>query len=191
MARYNREERRRDRRDPEPQDAGDFPWQSPPDGASGPQQQSGDQGSVTGPPPAPDSGHSPPPDPSAGRGTSEDFPWQSAGDGTPRQDWDTGAPDPDLRDGAASAPAAPQTQTNGLAIAGFVCSLLMWIPVPYTAPIFWLMALTFSSIGLSRSRRRGAPHKGLAIAGLCISLIGVVFVILLILFFVGFAALGN
>ena len=122
-------------------------------------------------------------------GSPGDFPWQSAAEGDqPPQVWQEPTPDP----GGAMAPGVrPDSQGNPLAITGFVCSLLMWIPIPFTAPIFWLMALTFSSIGLSRSRRRGAPHKGLAIAGLCISLIGVVFVILLILFFVGAAVFSG
>ena len=118
-----------------------------------------------------------------------DFPWQDSGAGDrPPEVWE----EPPQTSERGDAPGGrPDGQGNPLAIAGFVCSLVMWIPIPYTAPLFWLMALTFSSIGLSRARRRGAPHKGLAIAGLCISLIGVVFVILLILFFVGAAFFGE
>ena len=126
------------------------------------------------------------PEPSGSLG---DFPWEdSGGGGQPAQSWEE-PPAEHMGDAVPGRRGAGER--NPLAIAGFVCSLVMWIPVPYTAPIFWLMALTFSSIGLSRSRRRGAPHKGLAIAGLCISLIGVVFVILLILFFVGVAITGE
>ena len=122
-------------------------------------------------------------------GSPGDFPWQDSGAGDqPPEVWE----EPPQTSGQGGGPGGDRDgQGNPLAIAGFVCSLVMWIPIPYTAPIFWLMALTFSSIGLSRARRRGAPHKGLAIAGLCISLIGVVFVILLILFFVGAAFFGD
>lgn len=122
-------------------------------------------------------------------GSLGDFPWEDSGGGDqPPQVWQEPTPDP----GGAVAPGVrPDSPGNPLAITGFVFSLLMWIPIPFTSPVFWLMALTFSSIGLSRSRRRGAPHKGLAIAGLCISLIGVVFVILLILFFVGAAIFSE
>lgn len=68
----------------------------------------------------------------------------------------------------------------------------MWIAliVPYLSFVLWILALTFSSIGLSRSRRLGAPHKGLAIAGLCISLVGVVIVVFFILFLVGAAVVS-
>lgn len=126
---------------------------------------------------------------SGSAGSPGDFPWQDSGAGDqPAEVWEE-PPQTSERGGAPGG--RPDAQGNPLAIAGFVCSLLMWIPIPYTAPIFWLMALTFSSIGLSRARRRGAPHKGLAIAGLCISLIGVVFVILLILFFVGAAVFAG
>lgn len=118
-----------------------------------------------------------------------DFPWQDSGAGNrPPEVWEE-PPQTSERGGAPGG--RPDSQGNPLAIAGFVCSLVMWIPIPYTAPLFWLMALTFSSIGLSRARRRGAPQKGLAIAGLCISLIGVVFVILLILVAVGMAVSGD
>ena len=126
---------------------------------------------------------------SASSGDLGDFPWQDSGAGDrPPEVWEE-PPQPSERSGALGDRL--DAQRNPLAIAGFVCSLVMWIPIPYTAPIFWLMALTFSSIGLSRARRRGAPHKGLAIAGLCISLIGVVFVILLIMFFVGAAIFAE
>lgn len=126
---------------------------------------------------------------SGSSGSPGDFPWQdSAAGDRPAEVWE----EPPRTSGRGGSPGGrPDGQRNPLAIAGFVCSLVMWIPIPFTAPLFWLLAITFSSIGLSRSRRRGAPHKGLAIAGLCISLIGVVFVILLMLFFVGANVLGE
>ncbi len=129
-----------------------------------------------------------PPD-SGSSGSPGDFPWQdSDAADQPPQTWE----EPPPESGGVDAPAVQAGgQGNPMAIAGFVCSLVMWIPIPFTAPLFWLMALTFSSIGLSRARRRGATHKGLAIAGLCISLIGVVFVIVLILFFVGASVFGE
>ena len=80
---------------------------------------------------------------------------------------------------------------NGLAVAGFVLSLVMWIPIPFLNVVLWVLAVTFSSIGLSRANKRGLPHRGLAIAGLCISTAGIVFAILVILAFLGaIAALG-
>ena len=78
-----------------------------------------------------------------------------------------------------------------MAIAGFVLSLVMWIPIPFLNIVLWVLALTFSSIGLSRANKHGLPHRGLAIAGLCISTAGFVFAILVILLFLGaIGALG-
>ena len=79
--------------------------------------------------------------------------------------------------------AAPQVpRTNGLAVAGFVLALcavvIFWLPV--VAQIVWVLGLIFSAIGLSRARK-GYPRRGLAIAGLVVSLAGAV---LAVLFFV-------
>ena len=69
----------------------------------------------------------------------------------------------------------------------------MWIAliIPPLSFVLWILALTFSSIGLSRSRKSGLPHKGLAIAGLCISLVGLVIVVVFILFLVGTAVVST
>lgn len=75
---------------------------------------------------------------------------------------------------------APPAEKNGLGIAGFVLSLIAlffgWIPL--FGWIIWVLGLIFSFIGIFKKPR------GLAIAGLIISIVDV----LLILFF--FAALG-
>lgn len=70
-------------------------------------------------------------------------------------------------------------QGNGLAVAGFVCALLsvvlFWLVVVNF--ILWVLGLVFSAVGLSRSKKLGLPHKGLAIAGLVIALVpGVILV---------------
>ena len=77
-------------------------------------------------------------------------------------------------------PAQPYAQTaarwntdkNGMAIAGFVLSLAAWLfaLAPPLAFILWVLAVVFSGIGLSRAMNEGRPHKGLAIAGLVLSL---------------------
>ena len=80
------------------------------------------------------------------------------------------------------------TSTNGLAIAGFVCSLLTFIP--FAGFVFWVCAVVFSSIGLQRAKR-GAPYKGLAIAGFCISMVALAVCIIIVLAIFGvFAAAG-
>ena len=67
----------------------------------------------------------------------------------------------------------PSAQGNGLAVAGFVCSLLavvlFWFPgVNF---VLWVLGLVFSSVGLNRSNKLNLPHRGLAIAGLVIALV--------------------
>lgn len=125
------------------------------------------------------------PEPSGSLG---EFPWQdSPGTAQPAELWEE---PPAERFGSAARGRPQDGGRNNMAIAGFVLALVMWIPLPGAAGIpnllFWVMALTFSSIGLSRSRKRGLNQKGLAIAGLCLCLIGVVLIIILaILFAVG------
>ncbi len=64
-------------------------------------------------------------------------------------------------------------QKNSMGVAGFVLALVAlltsWIPV--LGWIIWLLGLIFSIIGVTRK------PKGLAIAGLIISLIGVIILI--------------
>ncbi len=76
--------------------------------------------------------------------------------------------------GAAPAPA----QSNGLAIAGFVLSLLG----------FNVIALILSAVGLAQSKKLNGNGKGLAIAGIVISSISVVGFIILLIVLVGGAA---
>lgn len=67
-----------------------------------------------------------------------------------------------------------ENKTNGIGIAGFVLSIvaifLGWIPV--FGWIIWLLGLILSAVGVFKT------PKGLAIAGLVISLIGLLFLIL-------------
>lgn len=76
---------------------------------------------------------------------------------------------------------APVQKTNGMGVAGFIIALLAlflgW--VPFIGWLLWLLGLIFSFIGVFK------PPRGLAIAGLCISLIGVI-----ILIIVSFALAG-
>jgi hypothetical protein len=60
--------------------------------------------------------------------------------------------------GGYGYPIAPQEQKNGFAVAGFVLSLLP------------LLGLIFSILGLSRAAKIGGKGKGLAIAGLVLSI---------------------
>lgn len=67
-----------------------------------------------------------------------------------------------------STPNAPQ-RTNGMAIAGFVCSLLCWP-----------LGLIFSILGMSQtSKDPSQGGRGLAIAGLVISIVCAVITVVL------------
>lgn len=68
---------------------------------------------------------------------------------------------------------APPVQGNGLAVAGFVCSLvsivMFWLPgVNF---ITWVLGIVFSAVGLNRANKQHLPHRGLAISGLVIALV--------------------
>ena len=67
-----------------------------------------------------------------------------------------------------------QKKSNGIGTAGFVLALLglflSW--VPFLGWLLWLLGVVFSAIGVFRVPR------GLAIAGLCISFIGLIILIL-------------
>ncbi|ALU25442.1 hypothetical protein [Myroides odoratimimus] len=82
-------------------------------------------------------------------------------------------------------PVVPEK--NNLGLAGFILSivaiLLFWLP--FINGICWLLGLIFSAIGVFRK------PKGLAIAGLVISLIGVVIFILTLTLFATAAVLGS
>lgn len=60
-----------------------------------------------------------------------------------------------------------ESRTNGFAIAGFVLSFF-----------FWLLGLIFSVIGLNKSKIMNDSGRGLAIAGIVISIISGVIMIL-------------
>lgn len=70
----------------------------------------------------------------------------------------------------------PVPRSNGLGTAGFVLALIAlflgW--VPFLGWIIWLLGLIFSACGMFK------PPRGLAIAGLVISLIGII--LLLVVF---------
>jgi hypothetical protein len=81
--------------------------------------------------------------------------------------------------GGMTSQVAPTS--NGMAIAGMVlaiCAVVVsWLPgVNF---VCWLLGLIFSIVGL-RNANRGAPYRGMAIAGLVISLVGIVSIIILV-----------
>lgn len=81
----------------------------------------------------------------------------------------------------------PQPQ-NGLGTAGFVLGLigLLFSPIPFVGMVAWplvILGLIFSLIGLSRANRRRATNKGLAVAGIVLSLVGLVICVLWVVAF--------
>jgi len=69
-----------------------------------------------------------------------------------------------------------ETHSNGVGTAGFVLALLSvifsWVPILNW--IFWILGLILSFIGVFKR------PKGLAIAGLCLSLLGIIIIIAVI-----------
>ncbi len=80
-----------------------------------------------------------------------------------------------------------QEGNNGIGTAGFILALVAlvfgWIPV--LGQIAWLLGLIFSAVGISKANKVN-KGKGLSIAGLIISLAGLILTI--ILFSVGAVA---
>jgi len=78
-----------------------------------------------------------------------------------------------------------EKQTNGIGTAGFVLALIAiflgWVPV--LGWIIWLLGLIFSFVGVFKQ------PKGLSIAGLVISLIGIILLVVVFGAILGSAAL--
>ena len=86
-------------------------------------------------------------------------------------------------------PAPAPSGSNGLATAGFVLGLLgllgCWIPVlNIVAIILAVLGVVLAGVGLAKSKRAGAG-RGLAIAGLVLGVLAVIFAIIINVAFVG------
>lgn len=81
--------------------------------------------------------------------------------------------------------AVPQPG-NGLAVAGMILGItsIIFCWLGLLALLQIVLALTFSSIGINAASR-GAPHKGMAVAGLTCGLVGLILYVVL-----GVASLG-
>jgi hypothetical protein len=128
-------------------------------------------GSPYGPPGAP---HNPPPSPPGGPyGAPPPAPGYPAPGYPPPGYPPAGYPPPGAPQGPPPgylppAPVRPQPRSfDGFAVAGFVTSLLCLIPV----------ALILSIVALGRIKRNGTRGKGLAVAGLVISILSVLVVV--------------
>lgn len=86
-------------------------------------------------------------------------------------------------------PPAPQKGSNGLATAGFVLGLLgllgSWIPLlNVLGIILGVLGVVLAGVGLAKSKKANAG-KGLAIAGIVLGALAVIFAILINAVFVG------
>ena len=79
-------------------------------------------------------------------------------------------------------------KTNSFAIAGFVISI---VSSALCCGIFNILGLIFSIIGLTKSKELDNEGKGLAIAGIVISIVVMLGVLLWILLFGGMVFLGS
>ncbi|WP_020667431.1 DUF4190 domain-containing protein [Amycolatopsis nigrescens] len=80
---------------------------------------------------------------------------------------------------APQAPPTPPAPRNGLGTAGFVLGLvgLVFSPIPIIGVIAWplvVLGLVFSAVGLSLVGKGKATNKGLSIAGIIVSVLGLV-----------------
>ena len=78
---------------------------------------------------------------------------------------------------------APAKPSNGLGTAGFVLGLigLLFSFIPLIGVVAWplvILGIIFSAIGISKATKGRATNKGLAIAGLVVSVVGLVVCIL-------------
>ena len=76
-------------------------------------------------------------------------------------------------------PSYQQPPRNGLGTAGFVLGLigLIFSPIPFVGVIAWplvIVGLILSLLGLAKARKGEATNKGLAVAGIVLSAIGLV-----------------
>ncbi|MDD7755688.1 MAG: DUF4190 domain-containing protein [Clostridiales bacterium] len=77
-------------------------------------------------------------------------------------------------------------ETNGVAVAGLITSIVALIcsPIPLLCWVLWIVGLILSCVGLGKKAR-----KKLAVAGLLISIID--FIVLIVMLFVGAAAVVD
>ena len=68
--------------------------------------------------------------------------------------------------GGVAASQSQPSDTNGMAVAGFVLSFF-----------FALLGLIFSCVGLAKSKQMDGKGKGLAIAGIIISIVSMVLMV--------------
>jgi hypothetical protein len=74
---------------------------------------------------------------------------------------------------------APEKPSNGLGLAGFVVGLigLLLSFIPLIGMVAWplvILGIVFSAVGIAKASKGRATNKGLSIAGLVVSVIGLI-----------------
>ena len=77
-------------------------------------------------------------------------------------------------------PATQPAKSNGMAITGFIISLVSMI---LCCGSLSLISLIFSIIGVTKAKDCGGNGKGLAIAGIIISVIGMIVLVIVSIFY--------
>ena len=81
---------------------------------------------------------------------------------------------------AAPAANAPAKKYNGLAIAGFVVSLVSWFLAFYG--VVAIIGVVLSALGMKQCNTGATKGKGLAVAGLVLGIISLVYTLIALLF---------
>ncbi len=77
-------------------------------------------------------------------------------------------------------------QKNGIAIAALICSLAGLLPCFFGIP--GLVGLILGVVGMSRASRAGGAGRGMALAGIIIGIVGIIFIVVFWLFIYGAAS---
>ena len=85
---------------------------------------------------------------------------------------------------STSAPTVPKT--NGMAITGLVMGILTWtFGLCCGGPVFAVLGIIFSAVGISQINKSTGKStgKGMAVAGLILSIVGLLVTVLILILF--------
>ncbi len=81
------------------------------------------------------------------------------------------------------APGYPAARRNGFALAALICGIgqfVLWIAFLVPGFVAAVLSIIFGSVALRQIRRTGEGGRGMAIAGIVCSVVGIVLVVLLV-----------
>jgi len=77
---------------------------------------------------------------------------------------------------APEAAPSPQSQSNGLAVAGLVMGILAvvfcWLWV--IAFVLGVLGIVFGAVGMAKAKKIGGKNRGMALAGLILGVVGII-----------------